>query len=61
MSMYDTSDGPCQPLPCYFPPRPWRLWLTTEFWLDHSHRPNRWVRFWQRLLLGFRWEPIDPM
>lgn len=36
------------------PPAAVRLIIATEHGM-----PNRWYRFWQRLLLGWRWEKID--
>lgn len=41
------------------PPRqpPYALYVTENFLLaTFDKRPNRWHRFWQRLLLGWRWE-----
>lgn len=36
----------------------WLLRLTPYFAVSHPERPNRWVRFWQRVLLGWKWEPF---
>ena len=37
-------------------PHKYRLYITDEFMIYHYNRSNWWVRMWQRLLLGMRWE-----
>jgi len=34
----------------------YRLYITQEFMVYHSYKPNWWIRMWQKLILGFRWE-----
>ena len=43
-----------------WPPAPQcTLHVTKGFRIEMVHPlPSRWVRFWQRLILGFRWEKI---
>lgn len=43
--------------PVFEPPK-WRLVLTPLFALYHPRRPCWWFRLWQRLLLGWTWEPL---
>lgn len=36
----------------------WGVWVSPTLWVS-SYRggpPHRWHRFWQRVLLGWRWE-----
>jgi hypothetical protein len=34
------------------------VWLTDSYSVGCRRKPSAWVRFWQRLLLGWRWESI---
>lgn len=35
------------------------LVISDGFCIDLPHKkPNAWVRFWQRFLLGWRWEDV---
>jgi len=43
-----------------FPPAQARLYLNATLLFDStSPPPRRWYRFWQRVLLGWRWEEVD--
>lgn len=51
----------------FHPPAEWyeltrpkyQLTVTAGFVIHLATQPNRFHRFWQRALLGWRWEPID--
>jgi len=35
-----------------------RLWISDAFAFELARAPGWWARLWQRLFLGWRWEPI---
>lgn len=37
----------------------YRLYVTPDFIVGLDRLPNAWVRFWQRIFLGFRWEIVQ--
>ncbi len=37
-----------------------RIWIVHDVAVTSSRpMPNRWVRFWQRIFFGWRWETIE--
>lgn len=34
----------------------WRVNAFPQVYFESSNKPNIWVRFWQRVLFGWKWE-----